>query len=247
MDRRQVLAGFVATLTLGSGCLGIFENESTEDSSTETAGAKSPTAIATPMSSEPTGTETDQPPTNTPSQATQPSETSTGSTLIDPTNLATYASDSASYNIKYPANWRNTSSGEDSVSFTAPDNPARMLVRTEDGVPNAVPRETIIETAIQEAKQTYSLDQATRIDQKEVTLPNDIPATVVNMRVRRSSSDMLLRGTFLVAHVDDTVYIVGIIVPKRAHTPSVKRAMYTIVTSLTIQGAQSAHRDETDQ
>lgn len=240
MDRRQVLAGFVATLTLGSGCLGIFENESTEDSSTETAGGNSPTAIATPMSSEPTGAETDQPPTNTPSShATKPAETSTGSTLIDPTNLATYASDSASYSIKYPANWRNTSSGEDSVSFTAPDNPARMLVRTEHGVPNTVPRETIIETAIQEAKQIYSLDQATRIDQKGVTLPNDIPATVVNMRVRRSSSE-LLRGTFLVAHVDDTVYIVGIIVPKRNHTPSVKRAMHTIVTSLTIQGVQSA-------
>lgn len=239
MDRRHVLAGLAALLTLDSGCLDVFENDSTERESPDTTGESTPTPTATPLSSEPSGAETDQPPTaQTPSHATPAAETPPESTLIDPTNLSTYTNDTDSYSIKYPATWRITNPNQGTVRFTAPTSPARMLVRVKHGVPSIVPRETIISTAIRQAKRTYSLDQVTRTGQKEVTLPNDIPATVVNMRVRQSSSDMLLRGPFLVAHVTDTVYIAGILVPERAYTPSVKQTMHTIVTSLTIQGAR---------
>lgn len=235
MDRRHVLAGLAALLTLDSGCLDVFENDSTERESPDTTGESSPTTTSAPLSSDPSGAETDQPSTaQTPSHATPAAKTPP----IDPTNLSTYTSDTDSYSVKYPATWRITNPSQGTARFTAPTSPARMLVRVKHGVPSVVPRETIISTAIRQAKRTYSLDQVTRMDQKEVTLSNDIPATVVNMRVRQSSSDMLLRGPFLVAHVTDTVYITGILVPERAYTPSVKQTMHTIVTSLTIQDAR---------
>lgn len=237
MDRRQVLAGLAGSLALGSGCLGLFDSDDSRQASSANADEQSPTTPATQPSSEPTTAATDQPTASQTatrsSPATTPAGSQSGSPLIDTTNLATHTSDTAPYSIKHPSSWQVTEPNQKMVKFTAPASPARMLVRVKDGVPTVVPRETIIETAIQRARRQYSIDQVTRMGQREITLPNGTPATVVTTRLNRSADDTL-RGIFLVAHVADTVYAVGVLVPERAATPPVERAMNTLVESLTI-------------
>lgn len=233
MDRRQVLAGLAASLTLGSGCLEMIGSDNSGDSNSTAEPDESATGAR--LSPGSTRTETEHP---TPSQ-TAASDTSTDSsslpTLVDAANRKTYTNDGASYSINYPAKWQATGDNSKTVRFTDPDSSARMLVRVKDGVPRLISRETIITTAIQRAKRRYSIDRVTRVDQQEVTLPNGTPGTVVKARLSRSTSDTLLRGTFLVVHVTDTVYAAGIFVPEHAFTRSVDRAMVDIVTSLTIQ------------
>lgn len=241
MDRRQVLAGLAGSLALGSGCLGLFDSDgSGEESSADETGERSPSATATQRSTGSNRTETGQPTTGTEtthSSTATPSGSPSEPALINTANLATYTSDSAPYSIKYPASWRVTvaNHNQETVKFTAPASPARMVVRVKDGVPSVVPRESIISTAVQRAKRMYSLDRVTRMSQRKITLPNGTSATVVKTRLSRSAADTMLRGTFLVAHVADTVYATGVLVPEHAATPSVEQAMKTLVESLTIQ------------
>lgn len=235
MDRRQVLAGLAGSLAFGSGCLGLLDSDGSRQESSADAGKQSPTATATQPSPESTTAATDQPTTaqtatRSPS-ATPPAPSE--SPLIDTTNLAMYSSDTAPYSIKHPGSWQVTETNQETVKFTAPASPARMLVRVKDGVPTVVPRETIIETAVQRARRRYSIDQVTRVDQREITLSNGTSAMVVTTRLSRPA-DNTLRGTFLVANVANTVYAVGVLVPERAATPPVERAMKTLVESLTI-------------
>lgn len=237
MDRRQVLAGLAAGFPLGSGCLGLFDSDGTEMSATDRTEANPSSAPGTPPK---TRTETGQTPTTRHSQS---GGTPDGSMPIDTAHLATYTSDTASYSIKYPASWRVTVSNPSDVRFISPISPAFMLVRVKDSVPSIVPRETIIEAAFRRARRAYSLDRFTRVGQRDATLSNGTPATVIDTRLSRSSSDTMLRGKFLVAHVSNTVYMDGILVSERAYNRSVDRAMNTIATSLTIRGATTAARE----
>lgn len=230
MDRRQVLAGLAASLTLGTGCLEMVGYDS-EDSSS----AAEPDEGATKTQLPPKSTETEHSTSSQTAASGTSSDSSPQSALVDTENRKTYTNDSASYSIKHPATWRVTEDNSQTVRITDPDSSARMLVRVENDVPRLISREMIITTAIQRAKRRYSIDQVTRVDQQEVTLPNGTSGTVVKTRLRRSETDTMLRGMFLVVHVTDTVYAAGIFVPERAFTRSVDQAMMTIVTSLTIQ------------
>ncbi|RRJ31506.1 PsbP-related protein [Halocatena pleomorpha] len=225
MKRRQVLSGLAAGFALGPGCLKTFDSDGGGTPSTD-SGGETPTANGTNRS---TNSQT----------ATQNNSSSTGSpsqgALIDTGNLATYTNNTYSYSINYPADWRLTTNDPKTVRIRDPDSPARMLVRVKDGVASFIPRETIIGIAIQQAKRRYSIDKVTRLGQRETTLPNGTPATLVKTRLQRSGTGMVLRGTFIIAHVADTVYAAGVFVPERAVTPSLTRAMTEIVTSLTIQ------------
>lgn len=236
MNRRQLLAGFAPSLALGSGCLRIFGNG--EDSQDAEPGERSQTATPTQPSPESTS-----PATTTDSSPGTPAGSSSQSTLIDTTNRTTYTSNRAPYSIKYPASWKVTVAGQGTVRFTDPVSPARMLVRVKDSVPSIISRGMIVTTAVQRAKRQYSLDQVTRLNQRNTTLSNGTPATVVELRMSRSADNTVLRGTVLVAHVSNTVYAAGIFVPKHAFTPAVERAMTTLVGSLTIHDTTSArHR-----
>lgn len=223
MDRRQVLAGLAASLTLGSGCLESFDSNGGNRSTTDKPGTRDKRA-----------TETESPAaTGTEKTTAQTATRSSQSALVDTANLTTYTR--GSYSIKRPADWRVAEATPQTVRITDPDSPARMLIRVKDGVASFISREIIITTAIERAKRQYSLDQVTRTDQREVTLSNGTPATLVKTRMHRSTTDRMLRGTFLVAHVSDTAYAAGIFVPERGATPSVEEAMTRIVTSLTVQ------------
>ncbi|UPM45180.1 PsbP-related protein [Halocatena salina] len=225
MKRRQVLSGLAAGFALGPGCLKPFDSDG-ENASQPDSDGRTPTANE---SDRPTNTQT-----GTQNNSSSPTGSSSHGVLIDTTNLKTYTNDATSYSIKYPADWQLASTEPKTVRITDPDSMARMLIRVKDGVPSVVPRETIITTAIQQAKRRYSIDEVTRLDQREVTLPNGTPATLVKTRLRRSATDTVMRGTFIVAHVAETVYAAGVFVPEKAVTPSVDGAMTELVTSLTI-------------
>lgn len=187
MDRRHLLAKLAVGFTLGAG----WRRWGVSDG---TAGA-SPAVGSGPHS-----------PTISSSPAASPTGGSAGSASIDPTNLATYTSDTPPYTIEYPAPWRVTVSQPKDVRFSAPARPGRMFNtsktrRVEHRAPQDDHRDRHPEGQTDVFPRSgYARGSA---DHNAAKWP---PATVINARVRRSSSSMLLRGTFLVAHVRDTVY-----------------------------------------
>lgn len=225
MKRRQVLAGLSTGLALGPGCLKTFDSDGSKNASpTDGSEGKTPTASGSNQTTTSRRGTENTTTTDSPSQRV----------LIDTKNLTTYTNNTGSYSIDYPSEWQLTTSSPKSVRITDPDSPSRMLIRIKDGVASIVPRDVIITTAIQRAKRRYSIEEVTRLNQREITLSNGTPATLVKTQLHRSTTDTVLRGTFLIAHAADTVYAPGIFVPERAVTPSVEQAMTEIVTSLTM-------------
>lgn len=220
------MAGLAAGLALGPGCLKMFDSDDSKNASpADGSEGKTPAAGGSNQTTTSRTRTENNTATDSPSQQV----------LIDTKNLTTYTNDTESYSINYPSDWQLTTSSPKSVRTTDPDSPSRMLIRIKDGVASIVPRDVIITTAIQRAKRRYSIDEVTRLNQREITLSNGTSATLLKTQLHRSKIDTVLRGTFLIAHVADTVYAPGIFVPERAVTPSVEQAMTEIVTSLTIR------------
>lgn len=245
-SRRGFLRKAAATAILGvTGLAGCQELTNTPP---QTATTHRTTTTAPPTQT-PTATPT-QTPTPTATQTQIPSPTSTPfptrtrmgtptAPVIDPSNLATYTSDSYPYTIKYPAGWqvnRTPADPDFAVTFDPPSGSAKMsAVIGPTSASGPITRKQVSES-IRYLKQRATQDDATLdvTDRRPVTLPNGHRAILVDL-ILTLPSGVQIRGNFVLTIVNGTFYNVLIRMLTRNYTPTVKQGVNAIRTSLTIE------------
>ena len=268
MYRRQLVAGLATTIPFIAGCTTLLDSvddddpqlpsnssattnspepvspttaETTVDETTQTTRTKTvpttsidiptPTAIPTP-----TVTSTLTPPP-TPSQTAR-STPGIGTALIDPSNLATYTSDTYPFSVKYPASWRVDSTPTDpdrAVVFIPPSSNVGMQVNIVQNAGLESLKQNVRQ-GIKGFKQSVRQDGGTITDleRRNVTLPNGHRAAILNTLLTTPSA-VKIRHMTLFTQSDGLVYLVGVFVLERISSPTVEQGMYAILTSFTIR------------
>lgn len=242
MKRRHVLVGIAAGVPLVAGCNALpgESSDGTTHPTTEPSPTESPPPSPTPTMAEttqqtPTATVTSSP--TPPPTPTHQGPTTTGAPVIDPANLTTYTSETHPFTVKYPGGWRVNSTPSDAsytVKFIPPSGRASMGVldpRSFSGSPDQVATRFI-----RSFKQAVTRDGGTvvGVNRQPVTLPNGHRATLFDFRVTLQSSTVTQHASGLLTTVNGTNYGVFVIVPEPKFTPTVKKGVTAILTSLTI-------------
>jgi hypothetical protein len=155
---------------------------------------------------------------------------------INPSNLTTYTNEKHSYSVKRPAGWKINKTQSTTVTFTS--GGGFMIVQAIDvpGSSKSVSLKPFIKGYFKGFSKKF--DDFKILDRQKVQLPNNHSGTVVNLKASQSSTRF--RGKAVFAFVNGTIYVVFLLVPKRAYGPTAKKGMKTIITSLTITSSSTS-------
>lgn len=252
MDRRRMLSGIAASVSLLSGCSTLIEKFATTETPTTTpnptattAGEEAATTLTpteTPTQTQtklPTATPTESPtsyPIDTPTSTDMTGDgmTSTGGKRLDLSQLTTYTSNEYPFSIKYPIGWTakpaNVSAGV--VQFTPMGEVSGILVQAIDSVP--------VSTTLDKLSKNFitgitAEGNVTILSKRDVTLSYGTPAKLITMEMTYTNPRRTLRATSLATIANGTAYIVTMMVPMKLVTPAIERGMRKIVLSLTVR------------
>lgn len=295
MQRRRVLVGLTAGLSLLAGCnsanggannstgndsTGNNASQSTSDSNTTTGDSATATTVATTMAetAQQTATQTQiqtqtrtqirtqtqtattiptptrtatTTPTTMRTATSQPTAggttagttgTATGSMDIDLSNRETYRSSSYPYTIEYPAGWQVDETDPTEVSFTSRSTPSELTVYLAEGAPSSVTLEQVTAQFLRGYQQSAGESGLENevLDRREVTLPNDHSAIVLDLRLSAAESAVHVRQGAVLTLVGDTVYTAAITIPEMAYSSAVDQQVEDTLLSLTVSGGSGS-------
>ena len=262
MQRRHVLAGFVAGMSLLAGCNGNGggggnnTTQSTNGGGTPltSGGSETSTSVATTIAetAQQTATQTATPaptPSATPMPSTSsetagPTEIGTagvgtfsGMMDVDLSNPQTYTNDAYFYTIEYPSAWEVSDTRPSTVSITSSSSIASLLILVQENMSS-----TSLDQATSNVLRGYSQStnqegsQSEVLNRQNVTLPNDNPARLLETRISNQSSPTTgsVRQKLLITLANNALYAVAFTLPESTYTSTIDQQSDDMLTSLTI-------------